>query len=153
MKERERMSLSARAQQKVRIATTIKDNVTAVKLVKTGEYWNLQRDPYKDGEIDFMKRLVFDYLICNPRLTTIQKGQTDVIEGLFKFYYISAINGIEDNLPMRYEEEVSNTKENIHNSSRLAADIICGLGDREAYEMFWRLSGTKVAKIAEEYDW
>jgi dGTP triphosphohydrolase len=100
-----------------------------------------------------MKRLVFDYLICNPRLTTIQKGQTDVIEGLFKFYYISAINGIEDNLPMRYEEEVSNTKENIHNSSRLAADIICGLGDREAYEMFWRLSGTKVAKIAEEYDW
>jgi dGTPase len=153
MKERERMSLSARAQQKVRIATTIKDYVNSAKVVKNGDYWNLKRDPFKDGEIDFMKRLVFDYLICNPRLTTIQKGQTDVIEGLFKYYYYSAINGIEDNLPMRYEEEVTNTKESIHNSTRLAADIICGLGDSEAYEMYWRITGSKVAKITEEYDW
>jgi dGTPase len=151
--EGEWMSHDARVQEKIRIAATIRDYVKSASLVKDGYYWNLHRDPYKDGEIDFMKRLVFDYLICSPRLITIQKGQKVAVETLFNYFFESSINGAKDNLPIRYQEEIANTKDNIHNSSRLAADIICGLGDREAHEMYGRLSGFMVPKISEDYDW
>ncbi|MCX5658076.1 MAG: dNTP triphosphohydrolase [Candidatus Omnitrophica bacterium] len=107
-------------------------------------------------EISFLKRVFFDFLISNPRLTTQQYGQREIISSLFNTYFDAA--GITDNnyiIPDRFRHlfEALGTSPTKSEKARLAADIVSSFTDSQAYSMFGRLNGYKPGEISDIVVW
>jgi dGTPase len=95
-------------------------------------------------QIEFLQRLVFDYVILNPRLATQQAGQLKIIDELYGYFRDSLNKGRIDRLPLRFRDEAAELgSENARSprGSRLAVDIIATLTEPEAIALFKRVGG------------
>lgn len=107
-------------------------------------------------EIEFLQRLVWQYVIKNPRLATQQHGQREIIRKLFEIY-LEAVRRRDLNLlPPRFHSDLGalsrpDTKNrNPHPAEvRLAVDIVSSLTDAQAVVMYRRLTGVAPGSVIE----
>lgn len=112
-----------------------------------GSYIRLSR---KDRlEIALLKHLTFYYVICDPSLAILQRGQRAIIRGLFNIFCEAAMSPNKKErgfFPQRLTEaldEISPTgQDEVRKAEiRSISDFIAGMSDREAVELYQRLHG------------
>lgn len=94
----------------------------------------------------FCQRLVWRYVIKNPRLATQQAGQRQIIRNLFEFYHGAVKNKDVNLVPARFAEDVRSPPKGV-TSARLASDIVACLTDAQALAMHRRITGTAVGSV------
>jgi dGTPase len=113
-----------------------------------GERGYLQYDFAKEEELKFLQRIVWAYVISNPRLATQRYGQKKIIRTLLSIY-LEAINKEDLSfIPARFVKEYLELKdkktqgENINQEkTRMAVDIVASLSEAEAVLQYRRLTG------------
>jgi dGTPase len=111
-----------------------------------------------ENQIGFYKRITWHYLIKHPRLNSVQEGQKEIIKKLYEEYREAVRSkGKKPLIPgkmMLYIKDVyPRGREQGESEYRLAADIICSLTDIEAYQMYWRMTGSKMPGITDISIW
>jgi dGTPase len=100
------------------------------------------------AEVAVLKELAWFYVITDPSLSTIQRGQEKVITELHDIYIGAAGAGDEERqlFPLAQREllgRVGTRKE----AMRLATDFVAGLTEPMAYELHHRLTGVSSGSI------
>ncbi len=105
--------------------------------------------------MEFLKRLVFEFVIESPSLGTQQEGQRSVIRGLFNIY-VKAIRSRDESLvPTLFHTElgdlgrVPRRRRASRGEVRLALDIVASFTEAQAIEMYKRLIGVEVGSVAD----
>ena len=111
----------------------------AVSLQKKDGAWCLA---FPDGEearheVEFMKELVWYYVIDRPALRTQQHGQHRIISDLFTTYRKAAESGDLAVLPVGMREAIADGVPVL----RAAADAVSALTERQAVVLWRRLTG------------
>ena len=99
-------------------------------------------------EVTILKELTWEYVILRPALATQQHGYEMVIRRLFDYFYEALSAGEARNLPARFRhtaEECGKMDEAM--AARSAADVVSGLTDGEALQLFRTLSGIEPRSI------
>lgn len=111
-------------------------------------------------EINFLKSIIWHYIIDRPQLGTQQHGMRKVIAGLFEIY-LDTINSEDRKVDSRiipqllkpdYDVLRANRADGQQDNAaeiRLAIDIIAGLSDGQALELYRRLLGVEPGKITD----
>src|SRR5581483_2203448 len=104
----------------------------------------------------FLQRLVWHYVMSNPRLTTQQHGQRQIIRTLFEVYHKAAQERDAQLIPpafrtqLRELDEGDTTVESLKaQTTRLAVDTVASLGDQEASLLYRRLTGVAPGSVAD----
>jgi len=101
-------------------------------------------------EIALLKHLTFHYVICDPALAILQRGQRAIIRGLFHIFFEAAVACKESErafFPKRLTEALQaippekNAEQRRYETVRSIADFIAGMSDREAVDLYQRLQG------------
>lgn len=117
--------------------------------------WHLVIPPLHKVKIDFLKRIIWHYVITNPRLTTQQRGHRAIVDMLYGTYLAAIKSGDRNLIPGRFQldfdkvEKLGSEKAN----ARLASDIICSLTDSQAVTLFRRMSGERLGAISDVVMW
>jgi dGTPase len=131
-------------------AVSIKRDATTV--------WSVQIAPRQELEIQFLKRLVWDFVISNPRLASMQTGHRCIVRTLFDVYLEAIEAGSSGHrvspIPPLFRQEA----EALHQrgagrsdeATRLAIDIVASLGDEQATQMAHRLTGVRVGNLGDQ---
>ena len=98
------------------------------------------------AEVAVLKELAWFYIINRPSLATVQYGYVQVIEGLHEIY--RKVAEAEDTsqhklFPTAHREALRTAAGDM----RCVTDLVAGLTEEMAFEVFWRLTGTKKASI------
>ena len=149
-----------RALQCTASARLIQKYVMAVQLIEPNESGHVAviADPAAELEMRFLQRLVWHYVIENPRLATQQHGQRRMIETLFDIYHAAVQREDWNLIPAPLHREVwriSHPREpgRVESSpARVAADIIAGLTDVQAGVLFRRLTGVAPGSVVDLLD-
>lgn len=94
----------------------------------------------------FCQRLVWRYVIKNPRLATQQAGQRTIVRSLFEFYEGAVAQGQADLVPARFFDDVNKRPDGV-TPARLAADIISSLTDAQALSLHRRITGVATGSV------
>jgi dGTPase len=126
--------------------------VQSISLKKESGSLKLVRNPARDLEMIFLQRLVYKYVIYNPRLATQQHGQREIIKTLFKIYIDAVKHEKVDLLPTRFLrngsiEHLLGSNDTEHRQMRLAVDIVASMSEVEAVTMYRRLTGTEQGSV------
>jgi dGTPase len=116
-----------------------------------GEYGYLQRQTSKEIELQFFQQIVKKYVIFNPRLTTQQYGQREIMKRLFSVY-LEAIENKQVNLiSSRFLKNGSLERLHMENEGnqkvRTAVDIVASFSELEAIVMYRRFSGIEQGSV------
>ena len=134
--------------------------IQSVKLrLKYGDRGYLQYDRAREEELKFLQRIVWHYVISNPRLATQRYGQKKIINTLFEVY-VKAINSSDLGLiPARFVKEFLDLKarekrgENIEQEKmRMAVDIVASLSEPETVIQYRRLTGIAQGSFLDYWD-
>jgi dGTPase len=113
-----------------------------------------EAEPNKDLEIRFLQRLVWHYVIDNPRLATQQEGQRAIIRTLFTTYHTAIIERRVELIPPRYRAPVDALieaklpqKEENAGAVRIAVDIVAQFTDVQAVAMYRRITGISPGSV------
>ncbi len=142
-------SFEQKAQIKRVSSQLIQIYIQSVQLsLQYGDRGYLQYDLAKEEELKFLQRIVWSYVISNPRLSTQRYGQKRIIRTLIEIY-LEAIQ--EDDLsfiPPRFVREYLELGDSQTDSEtvklekmRMAFDIVAGLSEAEAMFQYRRLTG------------
>lgn len=104
-------------------------------------------------EIEILKKLTFYYVVSNPTLTGQQKGQTQVIDGLFELLYDEAEpDSIDTSAILEpYRERLGGIDEDDDAArARIVADMISNMTETQAVEMYERMSGARPGSLQDE---
>lgn len=107
------------------------------------------------NELALLKRLIWVYIIKNPRLASQQVGQCKVIETLFSELRASALSDAALLSPstrqqlVGYLETARGPARRREVASRVAADAICRMTEAEALKLFLRLAGVAPGSVME----
>lgn len=133
---------------------------------KVREYTEME--PYNYNKfslyLKFLQRIVWRYVILNPRLATQQHGQRNIIRTLFEIYYKAVVEKENLNLiPARFVKEIEvkmekGTKKEIRlnldegqnlesQKKRMVIDIVAGFSEAEALMMYRRLTGADLGSV------
>ncbi len=102
--------------------------------------------PEKEEELKFLQRIVWSYVISNPRLATQRYGQKRIVRTLFQMY-LEAIHGDDLSfIPVRFAREYQEicdrqSKDMELEKTRMAVDIVASLSEAEAVIKYRRLTG------------
>jgi dGTPase len=117
-----------------------------------GRHGHLDRKVDEEIELKLLQRIVWKYVIKNPRLVTRQYGQVKIIRALFEIYK-KAIDEdltklipayfLKDDTLINFAEKSDRSLEKI----RLAVDIVASLSESEAVLMYRRLTGLEQGSI------
>ncbi len=117
-----------------------------------GKHGFLSRQLDQEIELELLQRIVWKYVITNPRLATQQYGQKRIISDLFHIY----LEVIEDNktnlIPSRFLKDGSINRlieegDKSQQKIRLAVDIVASFSESEAVLMYRRLTGLEQGSI------
>jgi dGTPase len=151
-----RGTLSQRAALKAFTSAKIGQFVRAAELTERGGDGRAIRvPPLVRIEIEFLQRLVWHYVIRNPRLATQQHGQREVVRRLFEIYLDGVQRRDVNLLPPRYHEDLSVLPASDRHSRphpsevRLTVDIVSGFTDNQAVVMYRRLLGSAPGSVSE----
>lgn len=105
-------------------------------------------------QMEFLKRLVFEFVIERPGLGAQQAGQRQIIRTLFNAYHTAAQKDDESLVPALFRTELREiASRNIPSrqlpTARLALDIVAGLSEAQAVTMFRKLTGHETGSIAD----
>ena len=111
-----------------------------------GSYGYLKYSEEIELELKFLQRIVWKYVILNPRLATQQMGQRKIIKTLFEIYSEIVQKEKLDLIPSKFKKA---NKLNIldDNSQRMAIDIVASFSEPEAVTMFRRLTGIEQGSV------
>lgn len=99
-------------------------------------------------EVTILKELTWEYVILRPALATQQHGYETVIRRLFEYFYGALVAGEARNLPARFRHTAEeHGKMDDGTAARSAADVVSGLTDGEALQLFRTLSGIEPRSI------
>ncbi|MEM6428349.1 MAG: dGTP triphosphohydrolase [Deinococcota bacterium] len=154
-----RGTFEQRALLRTRASSLIRDWIMAVRL-RLSEHGQSALDiPHHTRmDIAFLKRIVRQYLIGNPRLATQRHGHEQIITMLFNTYLEAVCKRNDYLVPARFNQELEqlpNTQPSQHPSDaaiRLAVDIVAHFTDAQALHMYRRLSGIAPGAISDFID-
>ena len=104
-------------------------------------------------EVQLLKQLTWEYVINAPGLTTQQYGQRKLIEDLFAILTDATSKSELGVFPPRFREHLeitlgsSGSEASSREVSRLIADYISGMTEREAIELHQRLTGASLGSV------
>jgi dGTPase len=132
----------------------IQNYVQSVSITdKYGDHGYLERQLDKEVELKLLQRIVWKYVILNPRLATQQYGQRKIIRELFSIY-LDAIESNKINLiPSRFIKNNSfqvffnDDEEESKQKIRLAIDIVASFSESEAVLLYRRLTGLEQGSV------
>ncbi len=156
VRESYRGTLRQRAALKAFTSAKIGQFVRAAVLTeRDGDGRAIRVPPLLRIEIEFLQRLVWHYVIRNPRLATQQYGQREVVRRLFDIYLDGVQRRDVNLLPPRYHEDLAVLPASDHPSRphpsevRLTVDIVSGFTDTQAVVMYRRLLGSAPGSVSE----
>lgn len=111
-------------------------------------------EPQHEMEITMWKELTWHYVIEHPSLATQQYGQRRIIKELFRIFREAASSRDRSILPasarefLEQEEQQANNQQALEQArSRVVADIVAGMTEQQALEMYQRLLGISPGSI------
>lgn len=130
----------------------------SAELVDKGDQVALHVDETNWALMKFLQRVVWVYVISNPRLSTQQMGQRRVIRELFKTYLSAIERGQDDIVPRTFIRDLAELRalrdKGILDEDRfrrgqirMTSDIICSFTDAEALAMYKRLLGVAPGSV------
>lgn len=129
-------------------------NAVALRESDAGEV--LTVPDYVQFEMRFFQRLVWDYVITNPRLATQQHGERRIIRTLFEVYIEAVWKRNRGMVPPRFQGELEELKEQGDSAqkphpleTRVAVDIVASFTDDQAVSMYRRLMGVSPGSVAQ----
>ncbi len=102
--------------------------------------------------INFLKSIIWEYVIKRPQLATQQQGQIKIIRRLFKFYYHALESREYRMLPSQYLDDIESGRLRSLDGSnrvRLAVDLVARLSENQAQTMYNRISGFNGGSLLE----
>lgn len=111
-----------------------------------GDHGYLERPRKIEIELKFLQRIVWKYVIINPRLATQQYGQRKIIKTLFDVYKEAVESNQFNLIPAHFLENGSLerlliTGDQKNQKVRIAVDIVASFSEMEAILMFRRFTG------------
>jgi dGTPase len=141
---------SQRAELHKRMSILIQKFVTTIKIRPIdGEGEIIQSDKGSYWRLEFLQRVVREYVINNSQLATQQHGQRNIIRFLFDSFCDAISNNNKDLVPPRFQENITNHENDRAIIARSAADIVSSLSDKQAVTMFHRLFGIDTGSITD----
>lgn len=142
-------SFEQKAQIKRISSQLIQNYVQSVQLTtEYGDRGHLKYNRNREEELKFLQRIVWSYVISNPRLATQRYGQKRIIKTLFEIYLQAISDRDLSFIPARFVREFLEIEANLGKSSelnreqtRMAVDIVAGLSEAEAVIQYRRLTG------------
>jgi len=135
---------------------------TYIKSVQLStEYGNrgyLKYNRNREEELKFLQRIVWSYVISNPRLATQRYGQKRIVKTLFEIYLEAIGDRDLSFIPSRFVKEFLEIEENYGNTEmnqekiRMAVDIIAGLSEAEAVLQYRRLTGISQGSFMDNWN-
>jgi len=119
----------------------------------------LQHNRAREEELKFLQRIVWSYVISNPRLATQRYGQKKIIRTLFEIYLEAIERADLSFIPARFVKEYQELLEREAKGedvrpekTRMAVDIIAGLSEAEAVLKYRRLTGISQGSFLEYWE-
>jgi dGTPase len=110
-------------------------------------------------ELKFLQRIVWAYVISDPRLATQRYGQKRIIKTLFEIYLEAIGDRDLSFIPARFvkefleiEQQTGNKTEMSPEKTRMAVDIIAGLSETEAVLQYRRLLGISQGSFLDNWN-
>ena len=136
---------------------------TYIKSVELStEYGNrgyLKYNRNREEELKFLQRIVWSYVISDPRLATQRYGQKRIIKTLFEIYLEAIRDRDLSFIPARFVKEFLEIEENSRSKTeinlektRMAVDIIAGLSETEAVVQYRRLIGISQGSFLDNWN-
>ncbi|MDJ0688659.1 MAG: dNTP triphosphohydrolase [Xenococcaceae cyanobacterium MO_188.B32] len=153
-------SFEQKAQIKRISSQLIQTYIQSVKLSQDyGDRGYLQYNQAKEEELKFLQRIVWHYVISNPRLATQRYGQKKIIRTLFEVYLEAIHRSDITFIPARFVKEFLDLKtledkgENKEQEkTRMAVDIVAGLSEAETVLQYRRLTGIAQGSFLDYWD-
>ena len=140
-------SFEQKAQIKRISSQLIQTYIKSIQLsLEYGDRGYLILDRAREEELQFLQRIVWSYVISNPRLATQRYGQKRIIRTLFEVY-LEAIHSDDSSLiPIRYVKEYRELCEQAPKNlelekTRMVVDIVASFSEAEAVLKYRRLTG------------
>lgn len=124
-----------------------------------GDRGFLQYNRAREEELKFLQRIVWSYVISNPRLATQRYGQKKIIRTLFEIYLEAIERADLSFIPARFVREYQELLEREvkgedvrPEKTRMAVDIVAGLSEAEAVLKYRRLTGISQGSFLEYWE-
>lgn len=122
--------------------------------------WTVKIDPKKKSQVEFLKELTFYYVIDNPALKSQQHGQRRIIATLFDAFLAASDPGYDSEfgeyadyeekmVPLPFREDLQEAT-NRESRVRFISDAITSMTERQAVNLFERITGRTPGSIKEE---
>jgi dGTPase len=140
-------SFEQKAQIKRISSQLIQTYIKSVQLsLEYGKRGYLIQEQAKEEELKFLQRIVWSYVISNPRLATQRYGQKKIIRTLFEMYLEAIHKGDLSFIPVRFLKEFREicelkSSEIELEKTRMAVDIVANFSEAEAVLKYRRLTG------------
>ena len=153
-------SFEQKAQIKRISSQLIQTYVQSVQLsTDYGDRGYLKYNRNREEELKFLQRIVWSYVISDPRLATQRYGQKRIIKTLFEIYLEAIHDRDLSFIPARFvrefleiEENAANTTELNLEKTRMAVDIVAGLSETEAVVQYRRLIGISQGSFLDNWN-
>lgn len=112
----------------------------------------------REAELKFLQRIVWSYVISNPRLATQRYGQKRIVKTLFEIYLEAIGDRDLSFIPARFVREFLEIEANANTTAvnlektRMAVDIIAGLSEAEAVVQYRRLTGISQGSFLDNWN-
>ena len=153
-------SFEQKAQIKLISSQLIQTYIHSVKLsTEYGDRGYLKYNLQREEELKFLQRIVWSYVISNPRLSTQRYGQKRIIRTLFEIYLEAIRDRDLSFIPARFVKEFLEIEENSESTTqveqektRMAVDIVSGLSEAEAVVQYRRLIGISQGSFLDNWN-
>ena len=153
-------SFEQKAQIKRISSQLIQTYIQSVELsTEYGDRGYLKYNRNREEELKFLQRIVWSYVISDPRLATQRYGQKRIIKTLFEIYLEAIRDRDLSFIPARFVKEFLEIEENADNKTeinlektRMAVDIIAGLSETEAVVQYRRLIGVSQGSFFDNWN-
>lgn len=151
-------TFSDRAMLRTASSSLIQQYVWAASIAHPGKQDPIELPGQIRLQLRFLQRLVWSYVIDNPRLATQQHGQRRIIQSLFSTYLRAVKERNTSLVPALFHREVAalgdprperDRGQNTPEETRLAIDIVASLSDGQAVMLHRRLSGVATGSVTD----
>lgn len=146
-------SIEQIANLKLRSSELIQRYIQSVSIQEQYEKFGFLKRPLStELELKFLQRIVWKYVILNPRLATQQCGQRKIIKTLFEIYREAVEENDINLIPTRFlkDRSLERLLENGDKEDqkiRIAVDIVASFSEPEAVLMYRRLTGIEQGSV------
>lgn len=153
-------SFEQKAQIKLISSQLIQTYVQSVKLTdQYGDRGYLEYNLKREEELKFLQRIVWTYVISNPRMATQRYGQKRIIKTLFEIYLEAIGDRDLSFIPARFVREFLEIESDApspaamsQEKTRMAVDIVAGLSEAEAVIQYRRLTGISQGSFLDSWN-